>query len=176
MTTEPMRSAQGSITAEDYLHAQRLHGARMRGWLYGGGIAALLSGGVLLWTLGVAREGIMLLCGAVGGLVAHSLTWHLYVPFKVRRLHRQTKAFTHSFVYEWDDEGVRASSSQGEARRAWTDYLKYREDDRTFLLYHSDNMFEMLPNAGSPAPRRWTTCVASCGASAARSARADRFA
>ena len=141
-----MRSAQGAVTAEDYLHAQRLHRRRIESWLYGGCVLTALCGGLLLWQFPDAMlAGGMLVGGGTCGLVGEVAVSRLYLPWKVRRLHKQMKAFAHPLVYEWDETTLRASSPQAQGERPWSDFLKYREDDRIFLLYHADNLFEMLP-------------------------------
>jgi YcxB-like protein len=49
------------------------------------------------------------------------------------------------FTYRVDDSGLYVSTPLGQAHRPWANFLRYRENDDLFLLYHSDVMFELLP-------------------------------
>jgi hypothetical protein len=38
-------------------------------------------------------------------------------------------------------------ANTGQASRPWLDYVKSKEDNQVFLLYHSDVMFEIIPKS-----------------------------
>lgn len=48
-------------------------------------------------------------------------------------------------TYTWDSDFIAAQGVSGQSRRAWKNYAKFKENEEMFLLYHADNMFEMLP-------------------------------
>jgi hypothetical protein len=52
-------------------------------------------------------------------------------------------------VYEeWRSNGsCGAIGLFGNARRRRSDYVKYRENERVFLLYHADNLCGLLPKS-----------------------------
>ena len=134
----------GTISVADFLRAQRLHRKSVRGWSYAFTAAALFIGTVLFF-LGMKQSGLISAFAGIGGLVGELVTAHVYLPWKVRRLHSQQKALAQPFIYSWDREYIHAQSAQGSAKRFWTDYCKVKEDEEVFLLYHADNLFEMLP-------------------------------
>ena len=136
----------GQLTEEDFLAAQRLYRQRCAR----GAIVILLivaaAGVALLLTTG-QRIGIGLLCIAVGGLLGETIQSRLLLPRQARRLFRQCAAYRQPFQYSWDEDCLSVTCESGNARRRWSDYVKYRENDRVLLLYHADNLFEMLPKA-----------------------------
>ena len=46
---------------------------------------------------------------------------------------------------EFDEVGMRLTNSFGEARRTWTDFYKWKEDEQCFLLYPSEATFHTIP-------------------------------
>jgi len=134
----------GSISVSDYLAAQRLHRKlSSRRYL----IAAFLGGaaGAIVLFLGMRMLGLILLCAGLGGIIGELASAHLYLPWKVRHLHSQQKDLASPFTYTWDTEWLEAAGISGYSKRKWKDYVKLEEDEHLFLLYHSDNLFEMFP-------------------------------
>jgi hypothetical protein len=71
----------------------------------------------------------------------------VYLPWKVRRIHRQQKDLAFPFTYTWDSEFLKAQSVGGQSKRKWTNYVRCKENENLFLLYHADNLFEMFPKS-----------------------------
>lgn len=141
-----MNSVTGTVSFEDHLHAQRVHRSGKAAWLQAVCAVAALLGGIVLWRMpGQGLLGAMLLGGGLGGVVGELATSRLYLPWKVQRLHRQQKALADTFIYSWDESALHAASPHGQATRPWAHYVKVKEGERIFLLYHADHMFEMLP-------------------------------
>lgn len=136
----------GRLTEADFLAAQRLYRRR---WARGAIVILLIvaAAGVALLLATGQRIGIGLLCIAAGGLLGETIQSRLLLPRQARRLFRQCAAYRQSFQYSWDEDWLSVTCESGNARRRWSDYVKYRENDRVFLLYHADNLFEMLPKA-----------------------------
>jgi YcxB-like protein len=134
----------GTISASDYLDAQRLHRARAVRWFFVF-CGVLITLGIVLMLFYSPQLGVMLVCAGVG-LVAFELIFaSLYLPWKVRRLHRQQKDLAAVFTYAWDDEFLEGKSANGQSKRRWRDYEKRKENEKMFLVYHADNLFEMFP-------------------------------
>ena len=93
---------------------------------------------------------IALFAGA-GAFIGEYLVAYVYLPRKVQKLHTQQKDLAGQFTYSWDAQHIEAQSNTGSARRPWNHYAKVKEDEHVFLLYHSDNMFEMLPKSWFPS-------------------------
>jgi YcxB-like protein len=134
----------GTISASDYLDAQRLHGERVRRW-YFYICAAVITAGIAFTAFGLRRPGVTLVFVAIIGLVVEYLIWTFYLPRKIRHLHRQQKDFALPFTYWWDAEFIESKSDNGQSKRRWRNYAKFKENETMFLLYHADNMFEALP-------------------------------
>lgn len=139
----------GMISAADFVQAQHLHrksGARRVNMA----AAALAACGAAATVAGVGDFGWIALCGGVGGLIGEFVNAHLLMPRKVRKLHAQQKSFAEQITYAWDTEFISCQTRSGSARRPWSHYLKVKEDEHVFLLYHADNLFEMFPKPWFP--------------------------
>ncbi|MFC6842221.1 YcxB family protein [Xanthomonas theicola] len=135
----------GIISLDDYLAAQHLHQRRpLRRALTL--MAALLLVGMSLAAFGsgdtVPLIGFVLSGGCLIGL---ALLYGWKLPRKLRRLHAQQAALRHAITYAWDDNGLEVTWSGGQARRPWTDFIRYRESPQVLLLYHNDMLFDMVP-------------------------------
>lgn len=136
----------GTITFEDFVAAQRLHRRRpVRLQMILCSVLALLGAGLLM--LGHRYPGVVLLGIGGGGWAGEAVMSFVYLPWKYRRLYRQQASLRAAYTYAWDADNLRVSSAAGQAARPWKHYLRMREDERMFLLYHSDMMFEMLPKS-----------------------------
>ncbi len=140
----------GIISLEDYLAAQRLHQRRpLRRALT---LAALLLlVGLPLFVFGT-RDSVSLIGGLLvgiggGGLIGLASLYRWKVPRKLRRLHAQQAVLRHVITYAWDETGLEISWSGGQARRPWTDFIRYRENQQVLLLYHNDMLFDMVPTS-----------------------------
>jgi YcxB-like protein len=136
----------GTISITDYLHAQRLHRRSIAKWSYIASVAAATCGLVAL-AAGSRSYGFIALCAGAGVAVGEYVSAHFFLPRRVAKLHAQQKDLAEQFTYSWDAEHISAQSRTGSARRPWANYTKVKEDDHVFLLYHSDNIFEMLPKS-----------------------------
>ena len=134
----------GTITPSDYLNAQRLHRKRAEIFYFSASGTAVVIGLVLLAT-GLLFPGLLFVCGGIGGAVGELVTSLIVLPWKVRRLHSQQKDLASPFTYTWNSEFLEATGVSGESKRAWKNYAKVKENKNVFLLYHADNLFEMLP-------------------------------
>ena len=135
---------EGTITATDYLAAQRLHLRRRLIILCA--IEALLF--VLATVLLILTNDpitIFVFSGFLGLFAIVLLNWFIVLPRKSRRHTRQMKLDQLHIQLHWDDEALSSASEQGQARKAWRDYVKSRADQHIVLLYHADNLFTMIP-------------------------------
>lgn len=134
----------GIISIDDFLNAQRLHRANaLRGFYRFFRIAILIAIPVCFYL--VKALGLTLALLSIGVAIGGQITSKLILPWKVRRLHRQQKDLAFPFTYTWNAEFLEGQGVSGQSKRAWTNYHKFREDRHVFLLYHSDNLFEVFP-------------------------------
>ena len=134
----------GTISQADYLNAQKLHRARSAEWYYLTSLVAFALG-LLIYFLFNRNIGLIVACAGIGGVVGELLMSTVYLPRQVRRLHNQQKDLASPFTYQWDSMFLEAQGISGQSKRAWKNYAKYKEDEKIFLLYHADNLFEMFP-------------------------------
>lgn len=140
----------GIISLDDYLAAQRLHQGRLFRRALTLMAVLLLVGMPLL--VGGSSDSISLIGGLLvgmggSGLIGFPLLYKWKIPRKVRRLHAQQAALRHAITYAWDENGLEVTWSGGQARRPWTDFIRYRESSQVLLLYHNDMLFDMVPTS-----------------------------
>lgn len=134
----------GSISASDYLNAQRLHREKSVRWYYAASGTAIAVG-VALYFFYQQKLGFIVGCAGIGGVIGELVMSSLYLPWKIRRLHVQQKDLASPFTYTWDSEFLEAKGVSGQSKRQWSNYAKCKENEKLFLLYHSDVLFEMFP-------------------------------
>ena len=136
----------GSISASDYLNAQRLHRAKSVRMYYAASVAAIVVG-VASFFFFQQKLGFIIGSAGVGGVIGELVMSISYIPWKTRRLYRQQKDLSSPFVYTWNSEYLEARGFSGQSKRQWADYLMCKENESIFLLYHCDLIFEMFPKA-----------------------------
>jgi len=135
------------LEEQDYLGAQRLHHRWSRQKAMVAILLIILAGVLccLLWWQGIRSVAGGIVGGLIGGIIAGSITRYVYVPWKARRVFRQQKSFQREFTLSWDADGVHSKDANGEYSSGWSDFIRWRENERLFLLYLSDIQFYMIP-------------------------------
>ncbi|HEY9346620.1 MAG TPA: YcxB family protein [Inquilinus sp.] len=82
---------------------------------------------------------------AVGVPAVLAILHYMSLPQNARRMHRQQKSLQESLAVEWSDDGMNWDGQTGHSRTPWSHYVKWCEDRRLFLLYHSDRLHQILP-------------------------------
>ena len=130
------------------LRTLRRPGTLVRYALLIGGLAAFLS--VLEWTgdggwRGIADSVALALVGGGGALlVGHGLGF-LLVPRRVRRIFRQTASLGKPWHYAWSDAGLGYRSDGEIGFLPWTDFYRWIEGSRGFLLMLNEQVFYIIP-------------------------------
>jgi hypothetical protein len=70
--------------------------------------------------------------------------------WKIGRIYDQMKALHGEFTMTVDERGIHSRSERGQATMLYGDILRIREDERIMLVYHADNLFNMIPKSSSP--------------------------
>jgi MFS family permease len=81
----------------------------------------------------------------VGVLVYLIAAFGVGIPYKCRRAYRQRKDLQRECSFAATDQGVGFSSDAMSGTKPWADYLKWKEGKRLFLLYMSDNLYQVIP-------------------------------
>jgi hypothetical protein len=145
------RSVSLTLTADDYIAANRLHFLkclRSRGAL---AALAMLVLAYLVWmtiahidrwgTIGVIALNACL-AAVVVWMVAH---YFLLVPVSTRRTYSKHKTLHRPYTYSWSETGLTITGTGGEWHLAWNDYLKWDENAEIFILYQAPRLFNMVP-------------------------------
>ena len=134
---------QGNISATVYIDAQLLHRSPgLKRYLFGVLLALV---GAVLFLLDKITWGSIFIGVGLGAIAGELGASKLFIPWKTRRLYQQHKDLASLFTYTWNEDCIEAKSDSGQTRRPWENYLKHKENEKLFLLYHADNMFEMFP-------------------------------
>lgn len=67
------------------------------------------------------------------------------IPYISRRTYRQRKDLQRPCSFSPSDSGLCFSTEGASGIKPWTDYLKWKEGRDIFLLYLSDNLYQMIP-------------------------------
>lgn len=137
----------GQLTTDDYVSAQFLH-FRPRTLFKVAAIPPLF---VYVWAMWYSFVGpgskdfdwLDLVLPAGGLFVV--LNFFLYIPWRIRRTFEQRKSLHEQLNAKIDDSGLRAESSRGNANMPWSDFMKWKENDRLILMYISDHIFLTFP-------------------------------
>jgi len=138
----------GIISVNDYLCAQRLNrkSTHKRSLVFA---EVLASCGFAVMLVDV-KWGVVVLGAGVGAFLGEYLCANLVLPRKAKKLHAQRKELANEVIYSWDAEHLEAKSSIGVSKMPWSHFVKMKEDENGFLLYVSDNLFQMFPKAWFP--------------------------
>jgi|GEM_PF-2774836 len=72
--------------------------------------------------------------------------WYwLYLPWRVRRLYQQQRSIQEPFSVDFEDQGLRFRTSNGEGSLPWHHLHRWRESKSAFVLYQSDALLHILP-------------------------------
>ena len=100
------------------------------GWMYG-------------WQLEVTATFAVVLAAAVA--MALGFLHGVHLPLIGRRMHRQNKLLREPAELEWDERAITLRTAAAHSTLPWEDYVKWKENDRLFLLYVADRLFQIIP-------------------------------
>jgi hypothetical protein len=75
---------------------------------------------------------------------------YIFVPWRARRIFKQQKDLQQPFQVAWDADKLIVDTANANVRTPWSDFIRWRENDRLFLLYRSDVLFNMVPMRAFP--------------------------
>lgn len=137
----------GKLSADDYVRAQYLH---IRPRLAFKVVGALLIA-AFVWTVWISFTGGSSDLPSWPGFVVVAASIYLlafffiYIPWRSRRTYGQQKSLRRESRMKVSESGIQVENEVGQATVPWTDYAKWKENDRLFLLYLSDPVFHLVP-------------------------------
>jgi len=134
----------GTIQLEDMLSAQKKHAVGRKSlWISIALVLAALA--YSAWFVLEWPETLEVL-GWVWLLVAVLIPIQLFLFRRnIRKSYFQRKDLQRPASFEPSDDGLIAQTEHAKAFKPWSDYLKWSESHAVFLLYMSDNVFQIVP-------------------------------
>lgn len=131
----------GHITAQEYIAAGHLHRRRkvvLGYWISG----ILVLAGIIVFFAVAPKPGFVLAGAGIGGAIGGFIESRLYLPWRLRQLHAQSK--TADVTCTWDEDKLFFSSENGQGYQLWADFRKAKENDELILLYHNDVLYQII--------------------------------
>ena len=167
------RTARFKLSEQEFLAAAAAHyraamSDRTR-WL----IIFLIFTAVLLlqlWRENSLGDGFLLVICLmlIAGLASMTL-WLVdrwLIPWRMRRLYRQTKRRDEEVEVSWDEQAIHFHSSRGESHTPLGDWHAWARTDDSLLLYENDALYYAVPAkaVGEDALNDLTALLAAAGA------------
>lgn len=69
----------------------------------------------------------------------------ILTPITARRVFRQQRSLQGEMTLAWSDAGLHVQSEYGAFEMPWSHFVRWAEDDRSFLLFESDRLYRVVP-------------------------------
>jgi len=135
-----------SVSGDEFYHAQLLLTRLRRRTSVGLAILflSLLALAIVLFAGGNAL-GVLLLTPAIVFLIGRTMVRYVFLPETSLRSYSQQKVLHSPQLVRITPDGIAATSRYGQGQLPWDHFIKWREDDRMFLLHQTDNQVLILP-------------------------------
>jgi len=149
----PQIMIEGTFTERD-LRAAGWTNLRPRRWL---AIVGVLIVAAFCWTLWLAffgpgfHEPIWIRWAMLAVAVYLPAYFLIGFPLRVRRTYRQRKDLQRPCKYLPSEAGLGFETEGAQGTKSWGDFVKWKEGRSVFLLYISDQMFQVVPKHFFPS-------------------------
>ena len=82
------------------------------------------------------------LLGSAGYLALH---YCVYLPYRIKRTFRLRKDVQRPISFDISESALLIRTETGQESKPWTDFYRWKEDQRVFLLYISDVAHIVIP-------------------------------
>jgi len=131
-------------TPKDLLDAQRLHAYRSK-------LSACIR--LVLFLLAVAgityaltQDLVAIYFTVGGGLIGTIGHYFLYLPWHARNNFKKQPTLQFTYRYALRPEGLDAESPRGHVLIQWKDFIRWRANNKTTLLYIGPRLFYFIPS------------------------------
>jgi hypothetical protein len=69
----------------------------------------------------------------------------IFLPWLTKRQYKQHKLLHKPFEIEFTEQSIFSSSEYGNGSIPWTDFVKWRENKKMFLVYQSSSLMHIIP-------------------------------
>ena len=83
--------------------------------------------------------------GLLGGLAVFLLHRHVYLPLYARRMFANYPMMRSQHTFAFEPDGIRNSTERTNAFLIWRDFVGWRANDTSVLLYTSPRQFILVP-------------------------------
>ena len=131
-----------TITEKDLWHAYMLH-QRPNGVV----LVALLFFGAVFATYAHEELGISLstiVVGVIGGVIRVIAYYYVLLRYRCKKIYRQQKNLHTPYDLSWNEKAIHMESEYGSGSVPWSDFVKYKENDKFILMYYSDALFNLV--------------------------------
>ena len=136
----------GTFEAKDMQSANWVHLRPRRAYLITGVLLLLLFLWAIWYSFFVSAKaddwGGWIMLGVLAYFV---LSFGVWMPLRSNRSFRQRKDLQRPVSFELTDAGLSVSTPDGHGVKPWSDYHRWKEGRHVFLLYLSDNMYQVFP-------------------------------
>ena len=132
----------GDLMAAQWVHVRPRRSSAALGVVLLGLIVVVMASSFLEHRQWLMDPVTWILLGSVAYLAFMAFVWF---PRKIRRSYSQRKDFQHEISMMASSTGLEMRTEQGYNLKPWSDYLNWKEGRSVFLLYLSDNLFQMVP-------------------------------
>ena len=133
-----------NFIVEDYISAHRLHHQQTRK-VFPIIAVAILGVGILLAFWGSTFLASIAIFGGIGGLLGNWWDERVGLPDKARKLYGQFKGISEPYEMSWNADYLESRNANGQGKRKWKDYVRFKENEDVFLLYITDQLWEAIP-------------------------------
>jgi len=131
-------------TPKDLLDAQRLHA-------YQSLPSACIRIGLLLLVMAglfyfFTQDIVAIYFAVGGGLIGYFGHYFLYLPWHARRNFKRQPSLQFTYRYALRPEGLDAESPRGHTLTLWKDFIRWRGNSKTTLLYIGPRLFYFIPS------------------------------
>jgi hypothetical protein len=139
-----------NITEQDYLRAQWLH-HNLNAWRIGGVI--VLVSLIAAFAHVAANVSVSVSAGgAIGYMAWYLLSYFVILRSRCEKLYGQQRTLHIPTEVVWSNETIEFINANSSSVLKWSDYVRHKENDKLFLLYQSDALFNMIPKSAFVSP------------------------
>jgi hypothetical protein len=80
-----------------------------------------------------------------------ALIFGVWSPYQITRNFKQRKDLQREVSFGLSDSGIEMATTDFHGVKSWGDYLRWKEGKKVFLLYLSDNMYQVVPKRFFPS-------------------------
>jgi hypothetical protein len=81
----------------------------------------------------------------IPGVIGYFVFYLVWIPLQTRRTFKQRKDLQREVSIAIVDAGLEQTTQDSHGVKPWGDYLRWKEGKDLFLLYISDNMYQVVP-------------------------------